>query len=137
MINVRPTFAVFLLLIAVCSMSGCVSRRMTIRSDPPGALVQLDSERIGYTPTSVDFTYYATREITLSKPGFETLTIQQPVPSPWYQKPPFDFISDNFLFHHLTNRHEFMYRLRPKAYVGEDELLERAGGIRTQSQVGQ
>lgn len=137
MINVRPSLAVYLLLIAVCSLSGCVSRRMTIRSDPPGALVLLDGERIGYTPTSLDFTYYATREITLSKPGFETLTVQQPVPPPWYQVPPFDLISDNFLLFHLTNRHDFTYRMKPKAYVSEDELLERAGGIRTQSQVAQ
>ena len=137
MINVRHPHAVCVLLIAVCSMSGCVSRRMTIRSDPPGALVQLDGERIGYTPTSIDFTYYATREITLSKPGFETQTIQRPVPAPWYQWPPFDFFSDNILFFHLTNRHDFTYRLRPQAYVSEDELLERAGGIRTQSQVAQ
>src|SRR5690606_3614274 len=43
---------------------GCVHRRMTIRSDPPGALVLLEGEEIGYTPVSVDFTYYGTREIT-------------------------------------------------------------------------
>jgi len=137
MINVRFPLAVCLLLFAVCSLSGCVSRRMTIRSDPPGALVELDGERIGYTPTSLDFTYYATREITLSKPGFETLTIQQPVPPPWYQVPPLDFVSYNYLPMQLTNRHDFSYRLSPQSYVGEDELLERAGGIRTQSQLAQ
>ena len=53
-------------LLLACSLSGCVSRRLTIRSDPPGALVELDGRRLGYTPVSVDFTYYATNEITLS-----------------------------------------------------------------------
>lgn len=123
-------------MLAVCALSGCVSRRLTIRSDPPGALVELDGQRIGYTPVSIDFTYYATREITLSKVGYETMTVQQPVPPPWYQLPPLDFISDNFLPVQVTNRHDFTYRLVPQRIVGEEELLDRASGVRTQSQVG-
>lgn len=122
--------------LAVCSLSGCVSRRLTIRTDPPGALVEVEGQRIGYTPCSLDFTYYATREIRLSKVGYETLTIQQPVPPPWYQVPPFDFISDNFLPVHVTNRHDFTYRLVPQRIVSEEELLDRASGVRTQTQVG-
>lgn len=132
----RSSLAVGLLVLTVCSLSGCVSRRLTIRSDPPGALVEVDGRRIGYTPASLDFTYYATREITLSKVGFEKLTVQQPVPAPWYQIPPLDFISDNFLPVQVTNRHDFTYRLTPQRLVGEEELLDRANGVRTQSQVG-
>lgn len=124
------------LLVLACSLCGCVSRRLTIRSDPPGALVELDGRRMGYTPLSVDFTYYATNEITLSKVGFEPLTVQQPVPPPWYQRFPIDFISDNFLLTQVTNRHEFTYRLQPKMLVSDEELLDRANTIRTQSQVG-
>lgn len=121
-------------LLVVCSLSGCVSRRLTIRSDPPGALVELDGRRMGYTPVSVDFTYYATNEITLSKVGFEPLTVQQPVPPPWYQRFPLDFFSDNFLLTQVTNRHDFTYRLQPKLLVSDEELLDRANLIRTQSQ---
>ena len=110
---------------------------MTIRSNPPGALVEIEGQRIGYTPVSVDFTYYATREIRLSKVGFEPLTIQQPVPPPSYQVPPLDFISDNFLFRQVTDRRDFVYQLVPQRIVNEDELLERAGGIRSRSQLGQ
>ncbi len=98
--------------------------------------MEVDGRRIGYTPASLDFTYYATREITLSKVGFEKLTVQQPVPAPWYQIPPLDFISDNFLPVQVTNRHDFTYRLTPQRLVGEEELLDRANGVRTQSQVG-
>jgi len=136
MINHRRLFAILGVLVTVCSLSGCVSRRLTIRSDPPGALVEVEGRRIGYTPCSLDFTYYATREIRLSKVGYETLTVQQPVPAPWYQVPPLDFISDNFLPVHVTNRHDFTYRLVPQRVVSEEELLDRASGIRTQSQVG-
>ena len=72
-----------LAMLSVMTFTGCVSRRLTIRSDPPGALLEVDGERVGYTPMSIDFTYYATREISLSKVGYEPLTVQQPIPAPW------------------------------------------------------
>ena len=58
-----------------------------------GALVYVDSQQNGTTPCAVDFTYYGTREIRLVKPGFETLTVNQPIPTPWYETPGVDFIS--------------------------------------------
>jgi hypothetical protein len=128
------SIGILIALLLVCSLSGCVSRRLTIRSDPPGALVELDGRRMGYTPVSVDFTYYATNEITLTKVGFEPLTVQQPVPAPWYQRFPLDFVSDNFLLTQITNRHDFTYRLQPKLLISDEELLDRANLIRTQSQ---
>ena len=57
---------VWLGLFIACAASGCVSRRMTIHSNPPGALVLLDGKEIGYTPCSADFLYYGTREVTLA-----------------------------------------------------------------------
>jgi hypothetical protein len=127
------------LLALACLGPGCVSRRMTIRSDPPGALVEVNGERLGITPVSTDFTYYGTREITLSMPGYETLTLQQPVPPPWYQIFPIEFVADNLLPFRVTNRHDFSYRLRPRhpALDDEDQLLDRAQGFRSQAHVGQ
>lgn len=127
-----------LLLLGCCLGSGCVSRRMTIRSDPPGALVEVDGQRIGQTPVSLDFTYYGTREITLSKPGYESLTIYQPVPRPAYQVFPVDFISNHFLPYHVTDRHNFSYKLtRLTAPIDEEtNLIQRGRNFRSQSQVG-
>src|SRR5690606_28424724 len=121
-------------LLLVCSLSGCVSRRLTIRSDPPGALAELDGRRLGYTPVSVDFTYYATNEITLSQVGSAPRPVPQPVPPPWYQRFPPDFVSANFLLTHIPHRHDCAYRLQPKLLVSDEELLDRANLIRTQSQ---
>ena len=104
----RRTATIVLLLLAVAGSSGCMYRRLTIRSDPPGALVMIDGREVGFTPYSTDFIYYGTREITLIKDGYETLTVMQPVPPPWYQIPPLDFVSDNFLPFKVTNRHEFV-----------------------------
>jgi hypothetical protein len=134
-----PSSVWLLVLVALAATeSGCVNRRMTIRTNPPGALVEVDGERLGLTPVSTDFLYYGTREITLSAPGYETLTVPQPVRPPWYQVFPFEFFSDNLLPFRITNRHEFVYQLRPRdpQLDVEDRLLDRARGFRSQSQVG-
>lgn len=92
-----PVFAqgIALLAIVLVAGSGCVQRRMTIRSNPPGALVYVDDYQIGTTPVSTDFVYYGTRKIRLVKDGFETLTVRQPIPVPWYEVFPLDFVSEN------------------------------------------
>ncbi|MCA8997190.1 MAG: PEGA domain-containing protein [Planctomycetaceae bacterium] len=133
-----PPTLVLLLAVACSFSSGCVSRRMTVRSDPPGALVEVDGKRIGVTPVAMDFTYYGTREITLSKPGYETLSIYQPVRAPLYQKFPLDFFSNHFLPYHVTDRHDFTYKLARQARPIDEEsnLIQRGRNFRSQAQVG-
>ncbi len=118
------------------NLTGCVHRRMTIHSEPPGAQVLLDGQPIGYTPASADFTYYGTREVTLVKPGFETLTTYQKVRTPWYQVPPLDFVSDNLLPFRVTDRHDFNYKLQPSVVVPTKELLDRGNRLRSEAHVG-
>ncbi len=123
---------------AVLCTTGCVHRRMTIESVPGRALVVVDGEEIGFTPASVDFTYYGTREIKLIKDGFETMTVQQPVPAPWYQIPPFDFFSDNFAFGQIKDQHRFVYQMQPSV-TGQAEtqgLIDRAQSLRSESVLG-
>ena len=119
------------------SSSGCVHRRLTVNSNPPGARVLIDGEEVGETPTSIDFTHYGTREIVLQKDGYETLKTLQRVPTPWYQIPGIDFFSDNLLPFQLTNRHEFTYQLQPSSQImPTQELLGRANGLRTEAHAG-
>jgi hypothetical protein len=73
----------------LAALPGCVRRRMTVRSNPPGALVFVDDQEVGTTPVSTGFTYYGTRKIQLMKDGFETLTVKQTFHPPWYQFTPF------------------------------------------------
>ena len=131
----RCLFALLVLL--AITQTGCVHRRMTIRSIPAGALVKVDGDEIGYTPVSVDFTYYGTREITLTKDGYETQTVMQKVQTPWYQVFPLDAVSDNLLPFEVTNRHEFTYQLQPKVVVPTEELLNRGNMLRSDTQIGQ
>ena len=123
------------LLLAIVS-SGCVHRRLTIRSQPDGARVFVDGKEAGFTPTAVDFTYYATREVRLVKPGFETKTEKVRISTPWYQMPPLDFLSDNLSPGHVSDRREIRFTLEPQVVVPQNELLDRANSLRTDSRIG-
>lgn len=114
----------------VLGLPGCVRRRMTIRSDPPGALVYVDEQEIGTTPVSTRFTYFAARKIQLVKDGYETLTVKQRFPPPWYEIPPLDFISENLWPHDLRNEHLVNVQLQPQQLIPSDKLLERAEALR-------
>ena len=65
-------------------MPGCVKRRYTIRTDPPGALVLVNKEEIGPSPVSHSFTYYGDREITVMHDDYQTLSVIQPIDAPWW-----------------------------------------------------
>lgn len=106
---------------------------MTIRSQPAGALVYVDDYEIGTTPVSTNFTYYGTRKIRLVKDGYETLTVLQPVPTPWYEIPPIDFVSENLTPGTVRDRRDFCYQLKPQVMVPGQQLLQRAEGLRTQT----
>lgn len=126
---------VFLLFVAL--QSGCVSRRLMVNSNPPGAMVLLDGKEVGYTPTGADFTYYGTREVTLIKDGFETTTQFVRVPPPWYQWPVFEFFSDNLLPGRVTDRRSVQFDLEPKRMVPNQDILNRGQDLRNEAQLGQ
>ncbi len=112
------------------SQSGCVQRRMTVRSNPPGALLYVDDYEIGATPISTNFVYYGNRKMRLVKDGYETLTVIQPIPAPWYQYPPFDFITENFLPGEIRDQRTIDFQLKPQMVVPTDQLISRAEGMR-------
>jgi hypothetical protein len=124
---------VVLLCSSLLPASGCVRRRLNVRSNPEGALVYVDNQQIGTTPCSVDFTYYGTREIRLIKPGYETLTVNQPIPMPWYQVPPLDFVSENLTPAKIRDNRTVTYDLAPQIIVPTEQLLDRANQLRQET----
>jgi hypothetical protein len=125
-----------LALASLASGGGCVKRRMTIRSNPPGARVLIDDQEIGVTPVSSSFTYYATRKIQLIKDGFEPLTVLSPFPAPWYEIPPFDLVSENFAGREIRDERAVEFQLVPQQLVPEEVLLGRAEALRGQARQG-
>jgi hypothetical protein len=125
-------FKIGMLLLACLSvcLSGCVQRRLVVRSQPEGAFVTIDNQPIGYTPVPVPFTYYGTREIQLEKDGYKTTKVRERIRAPWYEKFPISFFSNNFAGREIRDERVLDFQLEPSTQVQENLLLERANDLR-------
>ena len=115
---------------------GCVRRRMTIRTNPPGAVVYVDRQRIGVTPVSTDFTYYGTRTVELVKDGYETVTEQHKFTTPWYQLPGIDFFAENLWPFETRDERILDFQMVPQQAVPPSLVLNRAEQLRADAQQG-
>jgi hypothetical protein len=123
---IAPALTLAALAAALVAGPGCVQRRMTIRSNPPGALVYVDDYELGTTPVSHDFIYYGTRKIKLVKDGYETLTVRQPFPLPWYQIFPLDFVTENIVPWEIRDERVVDLALVPAAATPPESVVARA-----------
>src|SRR5262245_52116299 len=99
-------------------------------------MVYVDNQPIGTTPCATSFVYYGTREIRLVKPGYETLTINQPIPMPWYQIPPLDFVSENLTPQQIVDHRTVSFDMQPQLIVPTEQLLDRANQLRQETMQG-
>ena len=91
----------FLILVAIIfAFSGCVTRSITVKTEPSNALVYLDNELIGESPVTVPFTYYGTRKIMIEKKDedgaltHERTIVYEKIKAPVYEIFPLDFFSE-------------------------------------------
>jgi hypothetical protein len=120
----------FGLAVGLGGLSGCVERRYTIRTNPPGALAIVNNEEIGPTPVSKSFIYYGDREITLMLDGYETQTIIQPINAPWWDNYVTEFFTENLIPYTFRDEREFCYQMAPSQVPAKNDLLARAESLR-------
>ena len=126
----HPSRLLLLLLVGLLMAGGCVRRRLTVRSNPPGAVVYIDNQLVGKTPCSLNYIYYGTREIRLVKDGYETLTVNQPIPTPWYEVPPLDFFSEVVNPNEIRDERTVSFNLQPQLLVPHESLVARGEQLR-------
>jgi hypothetical protein len=119
---------------AIVVLPGCVERRYTIRTNPPGALVYVNGEELGPSPVSQSYTYYGPREIVLVADGQQTQKIIQPVDAPWYDNVLTDFFTENLLPFTIRDEREFAYEMTPATSPAVGDLVGRAEAMRGQGQ---
>jgi hypothetical protein len=112
---------------------GCVQRFLTVKSDPPGALVTLNGMEVGRTPMTRSFTWYGNYDVELRKPGYETLKTHAAIIAPWWQWTPIDLLAEMMPFH-PTDHQSVSYQLKPASTQPADPqmMLEKADQLRTQ-----
>ena len=85
------------LLVACClslGLAGCVTRSLTIKTDPPGALVYVNDQLKGNSPVTYDFEWYGWHRLTLRKEGYQRLDDRKQLRSPVYLWIPFDLVME-------------------------------------------
>jgi len=127
--------AIFCVVILPHFCEGAVRRRVTIRSNPSGALVFIDDQEIGVTPVSTSFIYYGTRKIQLIKDGYETVTVLRTFKPPWYQWAGIDFITENLVRSEFRDERLIEFKLTPLRIKTNKELVDR--GIQLRQRVRQ
>ena len=130
-----PGPAALWLLASVVLVSGCVERRYTIRTDPPGAIVIVNGEEIGPAPASKSFTFYGDRQISLILDGYQTQTVIQPINAPWWDNYFTEFFTENIVPVSMRDEREFKYQMVPAQSPPMAELRDRAENLRKEAQV--
>ena len=123
--------SVILLAVVCFCTTGCVQRRLIVRSQPEGAFVSIDNQPIGYTPLSAPYTYSGTRKIRLEKDGYKTVDVEERIRPRWFDTFPISLVTNNFWPRELRDERLLEFQLEPRAQASENLLLDRANQLRT------
>lgn len=107
--------------------SGCIERKLTITSEPAGALVIISDKEIGRTPVTTHFIWNGEYDIILRYPeeGYETLNEQADINPTWYEIPPLDLLSIIVPWTYPDHRY-LHYKLKKAEMPSEKAIIQRA-----------
>jgi hypothetical protein len=114
------------------ALAGCVERRLTINTEPQGAMVILNEQEIGASPVTVSFNWYGDYWVRLRKDGYEALDTHRNLNAPFYDYFPFDFLAEILYPGRIVNAYEWTFALAPQEYPTRDQLIENSESLRGQ-----
>jgi hypothetical protein len=113
-------------------VTGCVERRLTINTEPQGAIVVLNDEEIGTSPATVSFEWYGDYNVSIRKEGFETLKTHRRLQAPWYDAFPFDFFAQLIIPDRVIDSYEWTFELEEDRPISREELIQNARQLKEQ-----
>jgi hypothetical protein len=130
-----PPRRLAILTLALISLTavGCVERRYTVRTDPPGALVYINGEEAGISPVSVNYEYYGDRRVTIQAEGYETINSTIPIRPPWWDNAVTGFVTENFVPFTLRDERDFRFTMAPAVIPPTGDLIGRGQQLRQQA----
>jgi hypothetical protein len=121
--------------VLVLAALGCVERKMTVTSNPPGARVYLDDQEMGQTPVTFRFDFYGHRTFTLKKDGYRVTEEVKNVKAPLYEWPGLDVFADLGPIP-IKDHKTFHFDLQPITEVQTDPLIGRAKAMKSRLEGG-
>jgi len=121
--------------------TGCVERKLLVRSEPSGAPVTIDEEEVGNTPVEYEFSHYGTRRIRVGPVrdekgavAFAASEKMVPIEAPTYQKFPIGFFWEVLWPGTVVDKHPVEFTLEPpREEYGEKaakDVMKRAQDFR-------
>ena len=121
-----------LILVAGLLAAGCVEQKMTITSEPSGALVQISDVEVGRTPVTVPFTWIGDYEIILRLDGYQTLKTHANIKATAYEIPPIDLFAEIIPYKYVDQR--YLHFKLDKLVIPENrQLIDRAVQLRKEN----
>ena len=122
------------LLLGAAALPGCVTSKLLVRSEPPGATVFLDGRRVGTTPYEESDPAYGTRRLQLELEGHRRLDQLIELDTPWYELWPIDFVAELLVPWTIHNEMAFSFSLAPGQPAPDDwaaaeEAARRADAV--------
>ena len=117
---------------ATLLLTGCVERKLTINTEPAGAMVTLNDEQIGESPVTVSFNWYGDYWVRAGKEGYETLQTHRELKAPWYDWFPMDFFAQVLYPGRIIDSYEWTFELAPRQDPTREQLIEQADTLRNQ-----
>lgn len=120
---------------AAAGLTGCLERRLSITSEPPGALVWVNDVELGRTPVEADFLFYGEYDVRVQLDGYEPIQKQITASQPLYEYPPIDLFAgalpvdfENVVRWHFDLTPSLETTQAPAEF--QRDLLERARAVR-------
>ena len=113
------------LLACLAVLPGCLERKITVVSEPPGATVWLNDVEVGRTPCTTGFMYYGEYDVRLQKEGFEPVSTHKSARTPLWEIPPID-LAATALPVTITRDVQWRFDLDPAPTGDAEGLVARA-----------
>jgi hypothetical protein len=131
MINNIKHFSFLAIFTIIFVSAGCVTRTITVKTNPGNALVYIDDQLAGESPVTIPFTYYGTRKIMIEKRDedgrltHERSTVYEKIKAPVYEVFPLDFFSEVLWPGQLRDEHVLNYDLVKLEPLSRKEQQEK------------
>ena len=112
--------------ILAISQTGCVERKLTINTEPQGALVALNDEEIGISPVTVEFNWYGDYKVRIIKDGYAIVNTHRKLDAPAHDGFPLDFFYEVLWPGLVVDEYEWTFALPKYQAPARQDLIDSA-----------
>ncbi len=132
--RLNRTFLVCIIVILAVSQTGCVERKLTINTEPQGAIVALNDEEIGTSPVTVEFNWYGDYKVRVEKDGYEIVNTHRKLDAPAHDGFPLDFFYEVLWPGSVVDEYEWTFALTQFKAPSREDLIEASRQLKKEAQ---